>query len=112
LTPGKGIIMIREELLEQVKQTIREVEPDAEIILYVSRSRGDARAESDWNFLVLIEGPIDDERIDRIRHRLYEVKWECGEVISSIVRNKGEWSSRPYQGMPFYQKVKQEGIRL
>jgi predicted nucleotidyltransferase len=112
LTSGKGIIMNRDELLEQVKQAVREVEPVAEIILYGSRSRGDARAESDWDFLVLIEGPIDDERIDRIRHRLYEVEWECGEVISSIVRNKEEWGSRPYQVMPFYQKVKQEGIRL
>ena len=63
--------MNRDELLEQVKQAVREVEPVAEIILYGSHSRGDAQAESDWDFLVLIEGPIDDERIDRIRHRLY-----------------------------------------
>jgi len=104
--------MNRDELLEQVKQAVREVEPGAEIILYGSRSRGDAWSESDWDFLILVEGPISDERTDRIRHRLYEVEWESGEVISSIVRNKEEWSSGPYQVMPFYQRVKQEGIRL
>jgi predicted nucleotidyltransferase len=39
--------MNRDELLEHIKQAVREVEPDAEIILYGSRSRGDAVSESD-----------------------------------------------------------------
>jgi len=104
--------MNQEELLEQIKQTIREVEPDAEIILYGSRSRGDADLESDWDFLILVDGPMSDERTDRIRHRLYEVEWESGEIISSIVRNREEWNSGLYQVTPFYHRVQQEGIRL
>jgi len=40
--------MNREKLLEQIRRAVREVEPGAEIILYGSRSRGDAIAESDW----------------------------------------------------------------
>jgi predicted nucleotidyltransferase len=39
----------RDELLEQVKQTVHEIEPDADIILYGSRARGDAHAESEWD---------------------------------------------------------------
>jgi predicted nucleotidyltransferase len=62
----------RDELLEYVKQTICEIEPDADIILYGSRDRGDARAESDWDFLMLLDGGVDDKRTDAIRHRLYE----------------------------------------
>lgn len=104
--------MNREKLLEQIKHAVREVEPDTEIILYGSRSRGDAVSESDWDFLVLVDGPLNDERIDRIRHILYEVEWESGEVISSIVRNKDEWGSNLYQSLPFHQRVEQEGIRL
>jgi predicted nucleotidyltransferase len=42
--------MNREKLLEQIKQAVRQAEPDAEIILYGSRSRGDALSESDWDF--------------------------------------------------------------
>ena len=41
--------MNREELLDQVKKAVRAVEPDAEIILYGSRSRGEFVAESDWD---------------------------------------------------------------
>lgn len=104
--------MNRERLLEQIRRAVREVEPGAEIILYGSRSRGDAIAESDWDFLVLVDGPLSEDRTDRIRHRLYEVEWESGEVISSIVRNREEWNSDIYQAMPFHQRVQQEGIRL
>jgi len=104
--------MNRDELLKQIRQTVREVEPNAEIILYGSRSRGDAVWESDWDLLILVDGHLSDERIDRIRHRLYEIEWESGEVISSIVRNREEWNSDLYQAMPFYQRVEQEGIRL
>jgi predicted nucleotidyltransferase len=104
--------MNREELLDQVKRAVRSVEPDAEIILYGSRSRGEFVSESDWDFLILVSGHLDDKRVDAIRHRLYEVEWESGEVISSIVRNRVEWHSDLYQSIPFHRRVEQEGIRL
>jgi len=104
--------MNEEKLLKEIKRAVREVEPHAEIILYGSRGRGDSLPESDWDLLILVDGPLDDERTDRIRHRLYEVEWEFGEVISSIVRNREEWNSAMYQAMPFRRRVQQEGIRL
>jgi hypothetical protein len=45
----RGVHMNQEKLLEQIRQAICEVEPDAEIILYGSRSRGDALSESDYD---------------------------------------------------------------
>lgn len=104
--------MHRQEFLEQIKQAVHDVAPDAEIILYGSRSRGDALSESDWDLLVLIDSPLNDNLTDQIRHALYEVEWESGEVISSIVRNHKEWNSDLYQAMPFHQRVCQEGIKL
>ncbi|RJP44881.1 MAG: nucleotidyltransferase domain-containing protein [Desulfobacteraceae bacterium] len=102
--------MDRDVLLKTVKQTVREIEPGADIILYGSRSRGDAGPESDWDFLILVDGPVSDERTDRIRHRLYEIEWESGEVVSSIVRNRDEWQSGLYKAVPFYNRVRQEGV--
>lgn len=104
--------MNREQLLEKVRHNILASEPDAKIILYGSRSRGDSQPESDWDFLILLDGMLDDRRIDRIRHRLYEIEWESGEVISSIVRNYSEWNSNLYSAMPFYQRVEREGITI
>ena len=104
--------MKRNELIDQIKHAVYEVEPEAEIILYGSRSRGDAVSESDWDFLILVDGPVDDERIDCVRHRLYEIEWESGEIISSIMRDREEWNSDLYLAMPFYQRVLREGMRL
>ncbi|MBW1982243.1 MAG: nucleotidyltransferase domain-containing protein [Deltaproteobacteria bacterium] len=104
--------MNRDELIKQIRQAVHEVEPAAEIILYGSHSREDALPESDWDFLILVDGPVSDERTDRIRHKLYEIEWESGEIISSIVRNREEWNSDLYKAMPFHQRVQREGIRL
>jgi len=104
--------MNREELLERVKQAVNEMEPDAEIILYGSRAREDSRIQSDWDFLVLINGPVNDERTDKIRHRLYEIEWESDEVLCCIVRNRQEWNSPLWKNMPFRQNVEHEGIVL
>jgi len=104
--------MHSKKLANQIRQAIHEVEPKAEVILYGSRSRGDAVSESDWDILVLVDAPVDDKRTDRIRHRLYELEWACGEVISSIVRSREEWNSERYQVMPLHRRVVQEGIAL
>lgn len=56
------------ELLKQVKSAILKIEPHADIILYGSRARGDAHVESNWDFLVLLDGVVNDERTDAIRH--------------------------------------------
>ena len=87
--------MDRDALLERVKQTVRGVEPDADVILYGSRSRGNSQPESDWDFVVLVDGHVDDRRTDGVRHALYEVEWDTGEVISSIVRSREDWNSPP-----------------
>jgi len=104
--------MERAELLSRVKETVRAIEPEAEIILYGSRSRHEAGSESDWDFLVLLDGPVGDARADVIRHRLYEVEWESGEVLCAIVRSREEWRSSLYRAMPFHQNVERDGVPL
>ncbi len=104
--------MKREELLKQVKEAVHTVEPEAEVILYGSRSRGDSVSDSDWDFLILVDGPVNDERTDRIRHLLYEIEWETEAVLSSIVRSRNDWNSAMYRSMPFHQRIEHEGKRL
>ena len=103
---------MKDNLIQKIKQAILDIEPGAEIILYGSRSRGDADQESDWDLLILVDGSIDEERTDRIRHTLYEIEWDAGTAISSIVRSRNEWNSQRYQAMPFHQKVEEEGVRI
>ena len=104
--------MKQQELLQRVKRTVQEAEPGAEIILYGSRARQDAGSESDWDFLVLVDGPMSEARADAIRHRLYEIEWETGEVLSAVVRSHQEWRSPRYRAMPFWQNIQREGVTL
>jgi len=104
--------MDRKKLLEQVKKAVLDVEPGAEIILYGSRSRGNSKILSDWDFLVLVDGKLNPARIDNIRHNIYEVEWESEEVLSSIVRTRDYWNDSKYQAMPFYKSVKKYGISV
>ncbi len=104
--------MKRKELLEHVKSTMHEIEPDADIILYGSRARGDAHVESDWDFLILLDGVVDDDRTDAVRHRLYEIEWDGGEVLSAMVRSRQEWDSPLHQVTPFSKVVRAQGILI
>ena len=104
--------MNRDVLLAQVKRAVHEIEPDAEIILYGSRARGDAQPDSDWDLLVLLDGNVDWKRKEKISHRLLEVELEYNEVLLPIVNSRKEWNSPRYQAMPFHENVTREGIRL
>jgi len=104
--------MDRQTLLKQVKQKILEIEPDATIILYGSRSRGDATKDSDWDFLILINRLHDNKQVEKIRNHLFDVELQCNEILSSIIRSRSEWNSPKYMRTPFYKNVEKEGIIL
>jgi len=73
---------MRDILLSKVKKTVTGIEPSAEVFLFGSRPETILPSFSDWDFLVLVDGKVDSVRVDRIRHLLYEIEWETGEVIS------------------------------
>ena len=102
----------RNPLLTKVKQTIQGLEPNAAVKLYGSRSRQEAAPDSDWDFLVLVDGPVTDTRADAIRHQLYEIEWESGEVLNAIVRSREDWNSPLYAVMPFWKNVERDGVLL
>jgi len=96
----------------RIREAVHSVEPEANLILYGSRARGTASPESDWDLLILVDGEISNDRVDRIRSQLYEVEWDTGEVITSVIRTKAEWHSKTWRAMPFHQRVETEGIAL
>ena len=48
--------MRRPQVIEQIREALAKVAPNAKIILYGSEARGDARPDSGIDLLVLIDG--------------------------------------------------------
>ncbi len=99
-------------LLEQCRDAVRNLVPGAEVILYGSRARGNAEPESDYDLLVLVDGPVDWQLEDLIRRSLYHFELERDVVVTVNAYNRADWYSPLYCAMPFQRNVEREGIML
>ena len=71
-----------------IRATVNSVDKNAEVILYGSRARGDEKADSDWDILILTDYPADLKTEQLFRDRLYDLELETGEALSVFVYSK------------------------
>ncbi len=100
-----------EEVLAAIRRTALGVDPAAEIMLYGSRARGDFRAESDWDVLIIVEGEAGNEVEQKFRHALFDIEVDRGLAISTLVKSRNEWNGR-FRVTPLYQSISQEYVAL
>lgn len=104
----------RSQIVEKIRQVVNAVNPTAETILYGSQARGSARADSDVDLLILLDGDGEKPSIaqeETITWPLYELELQTGIQISPLVMLKKQWYNRPIK-TPFYYNVMREGIKL
>jgi predicted nucleotidyltransferase len=99
------------DLLQRCKQAIRVVVPDADVILYGSRARGDAAEDSDYDILVLVDRPADVEIHEQLITSIFPLE-EHGAVLTLTIHNRDLWNSKLYKAMPFHENVDREGVVL
>lgn len=79
------------------------------VLLFGSRARGDAKADSDWDLLVLLDKDhITAADMDEIAYPMRELGWELGEMVNPILYTVNEWQGK--SSTPFYKNVMAEGI--
>lgn len=84
---------------------------DARLILFGSQARGDAREESDWDLLILLD---DNQSMGDVfgdyGYPFVELGWEYGTYFSPKIYTYSEWAER--KGTPFYENISKEGVAL
>jgi len=100
-----------ENITGRIRNEIKSIDPTAQVILFGSRARGDARQDSDWDILILIKDKVTTEIERSFRYRLFDLELETGEVFSTFVYNTDTWNKK-HKVTPFYRSIKQEGVLL
>jgi predicted nucleotidyltransferase len=100
------------ELLQRCKYAIRQVVPDADVILYGSRARGDATEYSDYDILVLTNGESDIPVHEKMIESIYPLELDTGAVLTLIIYNRQQWNTPLYRAIPLHKNIDIEGVLL
>jgi len=100
------------ELLRRCKNAVTDVAGDAELVLYGSRARGDAKEHSDYDILVVVDGPVDMRLEEKILSNVYPLLLETGRMLTLIIYSKQQWDSPLYRAMPLHKNVDREGLLI
>lgn len=99
---------LEKKIFKLVKEKVLAIDPEAKIILFGSRARGDQRKESDWDFLILTKKQLTIKLEDEIRDSIYDIELELGEAISTVVKNEQEWQR--LEVTQFFKNVSKDGV--
>ena len=99
------------QIATRIRHEIKLIDPRAKVVLFGSRARGDAKKDSDWDLLILIDSLNIREKEDLFRDKIYDLELDTGEIISLFVYNNKDWTSR-HKITPLYRNIKKEGVVL
>jgi len=102
---------MNQQIFQEIQALKRQILPNEKVILFGSQARGDARPDSDWDLLVLLNKKkknFEDE--DIYGYPFAEMGLKYKTYISVKIYTKNDWKKR--RPTPFYKNVYQDGIEI
>ena len=102
----------RQMIADGIDLILRKAAPrKGRVFLFGSRARGDARSDSDWDVLILLDKErITDADMDEISYPIRALGWQMDKMINPIMFTTKEWDAKSFT--PFYKNVMEEGVAL
>jgi predicted nucleotidyltransferase len=75
-------------------------------------ARGDANEYSDYDIIVLTNGPANIPVHKKMIESIYPLELDTGAVLTLAIYNKQQWDTPLYRAMPFHKNVDLEGVLL
>ena len=99
------------QIFENIRTLKRQLLPNDRMILFGSQARGDARPDSDWDLLVLLnkEKRNFNEDYDNYAYPFAELGLKYDALINAKIYTVKDWESHP---SIFRYNVEQEGIEI
>ena len=103
---------MNKQIIDSIKKTLAISLPkQGEAMLYGSQARGDARMNSDWDILIILNKErLLPEDYDKVTYPLTKLGWDIGAEINPIMYTKKEWEDSHIT--PFYHNVLKDAIVL
>lgn len=99
--------MKQEEVIERIKETAgRSLPAGASLWLYGSRARGDARPDSDYDLLILLDKDTVPPEVDSAAYDISLMGYDHNVEINTHIYPRSKWNSWTYS--PFYKNVERD----
>ena len=104
--------MEQEDVIKRIKELGEKILPEgASLWLYGSRARGDARPDSDYDLLILLDkDKVTGDDHDKYSYPMFEFGVDIGEEINAHIYPRKKWITWDY--VPFHDNVEEDKIVL
>jgi predicted nucleotidyltransferase len=102
---------MNQQIFNEIQALKRQILPNEKVILFGSQARGDARPDSDWDLLLIVNSDstnLDDEI--KYSYPFTKLGWNFNVDMNVLLYSKNDWGKRNF--MPFYKNVEKEGIEI